>query len=421
MSGNFSFHSYITTTLSWGEDELLTESQARHSSKSGSTGSIKETEEGVGSAGPGGVGRLRREMKDLKGLVERQGVDMGRLRRNEQLMRECEHMANRIKELEYKVGSYQEDAQRRNQHILAMEERLKRTEELLATRPAELTGTQAFLPTTDHLLEAEVFGIVRDLNETIYQVAVDLTEEWEKLESLRATTMDFDPSPQPCAPVLVQLTRNRDSIGLTLLLQSCLCSQVVSMTSSWGHQGLALLESIYQRLSISGEHRRQFQVICDSHITEGEAISARWRSLAHSHLSRPPPDPTLLVEKLAKVLDHTGSFSSTKYSLDFVRTVALEKIETIIRYALHLESVFKVEITSSDMSLLFEPPGTLFDGGRMTNEFESCGLVPRARDRIAGTTEVGVGKSMRGAGKGRRTEILLRTKVVLEGDIMIGL
>ena len=87
---------------------------------------------------------MRREIKDLKGLVGRQEVDIGRLRRNEQLMRECEHMANRIKELEHKAGSYQKDAQRRNQYILAMEERLKRTEELLATRPAELTRDTGF-------------------------------------------------------------------------------------------------------------------------------------------------------------------------------------------------------------------------------------------------------------------------------------
>jgi len=230
-------------------------SQDQLSPPSGSEGSRKEAEERV-DAVRSEERQLEGKIKDLEWWVERQEADMGRMRRKEeQLVRECGHRGNRIQELEHTVGLYQEDAQRRNQYILAMEERLKRTEELLATRSAELAGTNAFLSTTDRLSEAEVFGFVRDLNETIYQVAVDLTEEWEKLESSRATNpMDADPASQPYGPVLVQLTRNRDSMGLTLLLQSCLCSQMVSMTSSWGYyREFAVLESIHQHLSASGE------------------------------------------------------------------------------------------------------------------------------------------------------------------------
>ena len=79
-----------------------------------------------------------------------------------------------------------------------------------------------------------------------------------------------------------------------------------------------------------------------------------------------------------------------------------------------------VEVTSSDMSLLFEAPNTVFDEKRMTNELGSNGgSTPWKRDKIVGTTEVGVGKSIcEGAGKGRRTEILLKPKVVLEKDII---
>ena len=368
--------------------------------------------------------RLRREIQDLKWRVERQEVDIGMLRgKEERLIKECGRRGDRIQELEHTVGVHQENARRWNQYVLEMEERLKLTEELLAARSAELTGTQVFLSTTDRLSEAEMFGFVRDLNENIYQIAVDLTEEWEKLESPHAANpVDVDPASQRCAPVLVQLTRNRDPMGLTFLLQSCLCSQVVSMTSSWGyHRKLAVLKSIHQHLSASGEHRYRCQVTCDPHIVEGQAISARWRSLAHSHFSRPPPDPTLLVEELARVLDHTGSFSPARRSLDFVRAVALKGIETIIGHALRLESAFKVEITSSDVSLLFDAPGTAFDDAKMTDDYGSDGVpAPGRRDRIAGTTEVGIEKSICEAGKGRRTEILLKSKVVLERDVIVG-
>ena len=206
------------------------------------------------------VRRLKREIVELNGQVKRQEVDIGRLiREKEQAVRECERRGNRIEELEYKVGYYQEDMQRQSKHTRAMEERLKQTQELLETRSAELTGAQAFLSTSDSQSEEEVLGIVRDLNENIYQVAVDLTEEWEKLESPHTTSLTtaggVDPTPRPYASALVQLVRNRDPVGLTFLLQSCLCSKLAGVASSWSNQELAVLESIYQRLSVSGEHR----------------------------------------------------------------------------------------------------------------------------------------------------------------------
>jgi len=197
------------------------------------------------------VGLLRREIAELKGQVKKQEVDIGRL------IREKERRENRIEELEHKVGFYQGDMQRQAQYMRAMEERLKQTQELLEARSAELTGAHAFLSMSDDQSEEEVLGIVRDLNENIYQVAVDLTEEWEKLESPRTTSpTDVDPTSRPWASALIQVVRNRDPVGLTFLLQSCLCSQVVSMASSWGHQELGVLQSIYQRLSASGERHR---------------------------------------------------------------------------------------------------------------------------------------------------------------------
>ena len=155
------------------------------------------------------------------------------------------------------------------------------------------------------------------------------------------------------------------------------------------------------------------------HITEGQAISARWRSLTHTHLSKPPPDSALLVEQLARVLDETGSFSSTQKSLEFVQEVALKRIESMIRIAQRLEAAFMVDVTSSDMSLLFEAQDVVFDEARMTNEFGSDSVFrPGRGDRIAGTTEVGVGKSVRGPDGSRRAEILLKAKVVLEKDVV---
>jgi hypothetical protein len=79
-----------------------------------------------------------------------------------------------------------------------------------------------------------------------------------------------------------------------------------------------------------------------------------------------------------------------------------------------------VEVISRDTYLLVEAPHTVFDDARMTDEYGSDGASTSGRqDMVAGTTEVGVGKSMCGGpGKGRHVEILLKTKVVLEKDVV---
>ena len=155
-------------------------------------------------------------------------------------------------------------------------------------------------------------------------------------------------------------------------------------------------------------------------ILEGQAICARWRLLAHKYLPRPPPHSGPVVNLLASLLEQTGSFASTQQSIALVQVVALQEIGEIIQLCLRLETAFMVEVTSSDLSLLFEAPNAVFDGARMTNEFGSDISSPLgSRNGIVGTTEVGVGKSTSGrAGKSRQMKVLLKAKVVLEKDVV---
>ena len=126
------------------------------------------------------------------------------------------------------------------------------------------------------------------------------------------------------------------------------------------------------------------------------------------------------MDQLSKVLDETGSFSSIQQSLELIKDVALEEIESIVQLSLRSQLAFRVEVTSSDMFLLFEAPGNMFDGTKMTDEYGSDATpTPDGLGRIAGTTEVGVGKNVCGGpGESRRPEILLKTKVVLEKDVV---
>lgn len=79
-----------------------------------------------------------------------------------------------------------------------------------------------------------------------------------------------------------------------------------------------------------------------------------------------------------------------------------------------------VDISSSDMQLLSETPSTVFDQKRMSTEFESDkASAPGSQEKVVGTTGVGVEKSVSG-GRGeslRRTEVLLKVKVLLERDL----
>ena len=208
------------------------------------------------------VERLRREVGYLEGQVERQAVDISRLRGERDFLRgRCKRRDDRIAELKRDISkmrvSSREAAEAHARQVQEMRERSKQKEELLEARSAELSGAQAFLSTADRLSEMEVVDIVRDLNEHIYQVAVSLTEGWEKLEPPRRATGRMKPNltSQTRVPVLVQLARKRDFTALTFLLQSCLCSLVVSMTSRWGHyRELEALRHVYQNVSASGEH-----------------------------------------------------------------------------------------------------------------------------------------------------------------------
>jgi len=126
-----------------------------------------------------------------------------------------------------------------------------------------------------------------------------------------------------------------------------------------------------------------------------------------------------LVEELAGILNQTGSFPSLQESFKFVRDLVLEGIKSMIETAQRLETAFMVDVASSDMSLLYGYPDTMFDKAKMTNEFGSdSACKPGKEGRIVGTTEIGVEKGICGQGEIRRAEVLLKVRVVLEKDVV---
>lgn len=386
-------------------------------------GSMLESEEIRGRwrvGRQGTVGDLRSEISQLKFWREK-------------YTRKYATAKDRIAELEDRIEDMSKAhlviLKNQDRLIQGMEDELARTKELLAARSTELSGAQAFLSTTDGLSESEVLGIVRDLNENIFQVAAALTEEWEKYipsEPGQITQEAVDPFSQLHGPTLVCQVLERDPASVTFLLQSCLCYIVTEIAASWRGEDSEELGYTYQHLCATGGFKHRLRSAIETHnsrIPEGQAVSARWRALTHTNLHERSPPSKLIVNNVAQILWLTGSFSSIESSVDFVTKVASGGLETIGRLAIRLESAFMVDISSSDMYLLFGTPCTEFDDATMAREFEPDKAFASGsrKDKVAGTTEVGVEKILYGRkDEGTRMDVLLKAKVVVDGDLVLG-
>ena len=211
----------------------------------------------------------QREIEDLLGRqktrIDAQTAEIVKLRSSkEKYAKRYRETKERIIELDHEIRDVSKEHEgalrRRDQRIREIADELARTKELLAARTTELSGAQSFLSTTDRLSEAEVLGIVRDLNENIFQVAANLTEEWEKLRAsqhhrFRLNKEDVDEISECYGHALVCHVLEQDPAAVTFLVQSCLCGLVARIASSWrsdGYEELKALGSVYRSLCASG-------------------------------------------------------------------------------------------------------------------------------------------------------------------------
>ena len=206
-------------------------------------------------------------MERRRATVDAQAFEITMLRGSiERRVQKYKAAKERIAGLEHEIGKaskvHREILQERDRQIQAMEDKLARAKELLSARTEELSGAKSVLPTTDRLSEAEVLGIVRNLNENIFQAAASLTEEWEKLVSSQSSKFpvrqkDVESFSQFYGPALLHRVFHQNPVAVNFLIQSCLCSLVTQMTLSWRRRGPekgpGILRSIYRHLSASGK------------------------------------------------------------------------------------------------------------------------------------------------------------------------
>ena len=241
-----------------------------------------------------GSGEVQR--KEAEGLVERQKAkidaqtaEIVRLRSSkERYARRYRETKERITELDLEFREvrrdHEEALEKRDRRVQAatdelaqIKDELQRTKDELARTKDELTQAkeppaggstesaetqhQSSSSMTHSPSEGEVLGVVRDLNEIIFQVAANLTEEWEKRGSSwysrpNLTKEEVDSLSQFYGPTLLRQALGRDPTAMTFLVQSCLCYLVTQIALGWrrDHDSrLWALGSVYKRLSASGE------------------------------------------------------------------------------------------------------------------------------------------------------------------------
>jgi hypothetical protein len=222
-------------------------------------GSKFESEETKGqqSATEGMVGRRRT-------VIDTQKAEISMLSNlKERYQRKHRAAKERIAELEHRLGedsrTYKRVVEERDQRIKTLEVELTRTKELLAARIVTPERSRA-QPSTDRLSETEVLGIVRDLNENIFQVAANLTEEWEAFKSSRSDSItptkdDANSFSQSYGPTLINQVLDQKPTAVTFLVQSFLCELATQITSSWlQNEELRILRSVYQNLPPTGKN-----------------------------------------------------------------------------------------------------------------------------------------------------------------------
>lgn len=204
-------------------------------------------------------------MERQKAIIDAQTAEISRLRVSKERYEEAyeaakERIAGLEGQIEELTTTHKVALEQQNRRIEAVEDQLRRTKESPATKPTEHTRSKSLLSSPNRVSEAEVLGVVHDLNEHVFQVAAGLTEEWEEFSSSRTdrftvTKEDVDVLSWSYGPSLVNYLLDRNPAAVTFVVQSCLCELATQITSTWRHnQELKALRSAHKLLSPSGEH-----------------------------------------------------------------------------------------------------------------------------------------------------------------------
>ena len=128
---------------------------------------------------------------------------------------------------------------------------------LLSERTTELNAAQAFLTRADAISEAEVVGMIENLNALISSASGAVSATWDQQGPVPGTLFE-GPGAGPILDYfgssVVEQIAAKNSVAINLAIQTCLGCFVERVTSGWGGgQAAGTLAEIYTMISTKGK------------------------------------------------------------------------------------------------------------------------------------------------------------------------
>jgi hypothetical protein len=134
---------------------------------------------------------------------------------------------------------------------------LNEKDKLLSERTTELNAAQAFLTKVDAVSEAEVVGMVENLNTLISSASGALSDTWDQRDPVPGSLVD-EPDLKEIRDYfgdsVIEQIALRNPVAITLAIEVCLVYFVEQITSGWGGgDAAATLGDIYGKISTKGK------------------------------------------------------------------------------------------------------------------------------------------------------------------------
>lgn len=152
---------------------------------------------------------------------------------------------------------------------------------------------------------------------------------------------------------------------------------------------------------------------------ENQAAAGRWRAMTRAQFTAENDHDVVkkyLLENLAFTLVIAGCGQSDAHTQMFFAHLQ-ERLSTIVNHVLRLRNAIGKDITSMDLKPFTVPPQSAFVFDTMEDTYGEArkvggaGRSPHVSEKVAGTTEFGVRKCVKGT-KGIEESILLKAKVI---------
>ena len=142
-------------------------------------------------------------------------------------------------------------------HVQELSARLSEKDKLLSERTAELSAAQVFLTRVDAVSEAEVVGMVENLNTLISSASGALSDTWDQRTPVPGALIEEPGAGQIrdyFGSLVFEQVTLRNPVAVTLAVEMYLVQYVERVTSGWGGGDAAgAMGEIYGKISAEGK------------------------------------------------------------------------------------------------------------------------------------------------------------------------